>query len=933
MIRTGLSTRGRSPNRSRRGAGLGFATILIAAAAFAAAASGAADSPAPTTTLVSRAGGNGPGADASSVTPSISADGRYVAFASRARNLGGASGGRFEIYVRDLAAKTTTLVSRAGGVDGAAAEGSGAAAPTISADGRYVAFSSGAENLSAEDVSYGDVFVRDLATATTTLVSRGSGLGGAAADGDSTAAAISADGRHVAFESRADNLSAEDSDGSIDVFVRDLDTGVTELISRAGGAGGAPGGAADTSFDPSISADGRYVAFSSTAPLAADDADQPSFPQDVFVRDRATATTTLVSRANGATGAASEVESQKPAISADGLHVAFESDAKLTGQRGFERNVFVRDLVAGTTKLVSVGEAQQAGDAKRNPSISADGRYVAFQTRGNGLTAVDAANRVDVFVRDMQRRVTVDASRASGELGVPGDGPSANPSISADGRFVAFDSRATNLSGADRDGLADVFRRQPVYVREHSLPECAGRTATIIGTPAEDSLSGTRRSDVILGLGGDDRIRGSIGADAICAGPGSDLVDAGPNGGHGGSDLVLGGPGADRLEARPGAGHPQGHGRRRRPDRQQGRRLALRRCRRRHPSRRPQPAVQHRLPLRRRGRRCPARRPRAEPAEWRTWAQPPGRGFALGRVGRRAMDRSPSGWPPIAEPELRKRLAMDDGEFAAFIDSLMAQLAPRPFDPASLARAIAYPWARPQSSFLLTGGDVELLSELAAADRNRLVARYSAAAGGRLPILSIGSNAAPEALGRKFAHFSAEDDRTVLALTGRLHDFDVGVAAQPTMYGSMPATLFPSPGTAVGATLLWVTAAQFTQLTWSEISYRLGSLRTRFDADASPAGFDEVLVFVSRFGAFCPEGEPIALAAIPADGRTASELSQEQLLDAAARLAIGPRANAETLVRAIFEDPAGLVPKVVATVHKAALPFDSERWTPFRPSP
>ena len=217
------------------------------------------------------------------------------------------------------------------------------------------------------------------------------------------------------------------------------------------------------------------------------------------------------------------------------------------------------------------------------------------------------------------------------------------------------------------------------------------------------------------------------------------------------------------------------------------------------------------------------------------------------------------------------------------------------------------------------------------AERERTIARLTSSAGGRLPALAIGSNAAPAALERKFAHLATAADRTVLALTGRLHDFDIGVAAQPTMYGSMPATPFPSPGTAVAATLLWVTPAQFTQLAWSEITYRLGRLRTRFEIDESATAFDEVLVFASRFGSFCPQGEPVALAAIPATGRSAPELSQEQLLETAARLALGPAADAATLVRAIFEEPAEILPRLVATVHEAALPFSSEAWTPFAP--
>jgi hypothetical protein len=286
-------------------------------------------------------------------------------------------------------------------------------------------------------------------------------------------------------------------------------------------------------------------------------------------------------------------------------------------------------------------------------------------------------------------------------------------------------------------------------------------------------------------------------------------------------------------------------------------------------------------------------------------------------------------WPPIDEPELLERLAMNDEEFGTFIRAVVSKLAPRECDAAAIALALGYPWARPPGSYLLSGESVELLADLEPDDRDRLIARLTAPGRGRLPVLSIGSNAAPEVLARKFAHFIGEEDRGVLALTGRLHDFDIGVAAQPTMYGSMPATLFPSPGTAVRATVLWVTSAQFTQLAWSEITYRLGRLRARFDADEGPVGFDEVLVFVSRFGAFCPGGDPVALAAIPAGDRAVPALTEEQLLDRAAVLALGPDASAETLVRAIFDDPARIATKIAATVHKAALPFASERWAPF----
>ena len=288
-----------------------------------------------------------------------------------------------------------------------------------------------------------------------------------------------------------------------------------------------------------------------------------------------------------------------------------------------------------------------------------------------------------------------------------------------------------------------------------------------------------------------------------------------------------------------------------------------------------------------------------------------------------------SEWPPIDEPELLERLAMDDRQFAEFIRRLIGALPPRDFDSILLERALAYPWERPPGSYRLAGAGVELLG---AGERERALARFASEEEGRLPVLAIGSNAAPVTLERKFAHFPEEHDRAVLALTGRLHDFDVGAAAQPALYGSMPATLFPSPGTAVSATVLWVTPVQFTQLAWSELSYRIGRLRTRFEVDDGDDGFDEVLVFVSRFGAFSPAQEPVALAAVPARGRTAEALTQEQLLDAAAALAIGPDADAETLIRAIFEDFALIAPRIAATVHRAALPFASERWTPFSPA-
>ncbi len=288
---------------------------------------------------------------------------------------------------------------------------------------------------------------------------------------------------------------------------------------------------------------------------------------------------------------------------------------------------------------------------------------------------------------------------------------------------------------------------------------------------------------------------------------------------------------------------------------------------------------------------------------------------------------------PITDQQLLERLAMDDRRFGEYVRGIVGALPRREYGDDAMALALGYPWERPAVSYRLSDTAVDLLEEMGPAERDEAIAEYSGGGGERLPLLAIGSNGAPDVLRRKFAHFPDPADRAVLALTGHLYEFDVGFAAQPALYGSMPATLFPSPGTAVAATLLWVTPAQFTQLAWSELSYRLGRLETRFEVEEGGAVFDQVLVFVSRFGAFCVDGEPAAQAAVPADGRTARALTQEQALDAAAVLVLGPGGNAEALVRAIFEDLPGLIPSLVENVNPKGLPFASERWTSFGSSP
>ena len=288
-----------------------------------------------------------------------------------------------------------------------------------------------------------------------------------------------------------------------------------------------------------------------------------------------------------------------------------------------------------------------------------------------------------------------------------------------------------------------------------------------------------------------------------------------------------------------------------------------------------------------------------------------------------------SGWPPITEPLLRERLAMDDGTFAAFIRATLCALPPRRFTPEVLATALGYPWERPERSYLLTGSEVEVLDAMAPGRRAALLAARAAGPDGapRFPLLAFGSNGAPATLERKLAHLPAAE-RRVLVLAGQLRDFDVGAAAHPTGYGALPATLFASPGTAVRAAVLWVSAAQVTQLCWTELTYRLGRLQDiAFEPDQPTAPVEDVLTYASRWGVFCPDGHPLALAAIPAAGRTAPALRQEELLDRAARLGLGEGAEAATLVRAVFEDMGAFSARAGAALQAAGRPLVSPAWT------
>jgi Tol biopolymer transport system component len=324
--------------------------------------------------------------------------------------------------------------------------------PSVSADGRYVAFQSLATNLVSGDTNgFGDVFVRDHQTGDTERVSVDSS--GTQADGESLNAAISSEGRYVAFVSAATNLVPGDTNDVFDVFVHDRDTGVTERVSVD--STGAQADFHSFDFPPSISGDGRYVAYYSQAfNLVAGDTNNHA---DVFVHDRDTGVTERVSV--DSTGAQANSSSfGEPSISGDGRNVAFISTATnlVPADTNGTYDVFVHDRDTDITERVSVDstgtQADFGGDAA---AISGDGRYVAFQSFGSNLVAGDTNGANDVFVHDrdtgVTERVSLDSTGAQADFG------SSQPSISGDGRYVAFASDATNLVPGDTNGIQDVF--------------------------------------------------------------------------------------------------------------------------------------------------------------------------------------------------------------------------------------------------------------------------------------------------------------------------------------------------------------------------------------------------------------------------------------------------------------------------------------------
>jgi len=431
-----------------------------------------------------------------------------------------------------LVASISALPSGAVGVtdrlsvagDSTEALGSSYGVAAISPDGRFIAFSSEAGNLVPGDTNaFSDVFVRDTcrgaSSACTPSITRVSVANdGSQAVGTSTEPVMSAGGRFVSFTSSAANLVPGDANVKSDVFLRDTCTGATgcvpstTLVSVSGS--GVQG--ANDSRDPAISADGRFVSFVSLADnLVSGDTNAS---QDVFLRDTCVGasacspSTIRVSVANDgaqATGSSAS-ESYYSAMSADGRFVVFASRATnlVASDTNATADIFLRDTCVGVssctpaTVRVSLDSAGDEANAESFlPGMSADGRFVVFTSWATDMVPDDTSGGHDVFVRDTCRGATASCTPSNRRVSVGSNGAQANQnsggpatggaSISGDGRFVAFGSRATNLVGGDNVGQFEIFLYDSCEGASGCVPSTKRLSAALDGTQS----TGSERSD------------------------------------------------------------------------------------------------------------------------------------------------------------------------------------------------------------------------------------------------------------------------------------------------------------------------------------------------------------------------------------------------------------------------------------------------------
>jgi Tol biopolymer transport system component len=389
---------------------------------------------------------SGEQANGTCADPAISANGRYVAFNSLANNLVPDDTNNVrDVFLKDLATGSTVRVSVHSDGSQATVDNEFSGMPlSISADGRFVAFLTFARLLPRDTNIHSDVYVKDMQTGELDLVSTASDE--TLANFRNNMPAISPDGRYVAFASQASNFVPEDTTITLDIYLKDRVTRSIRLVSsNAAGTSGGDNG----SFRPVVSSGGRYVAFMSIAHnLITPDINYT----DIYVKDMQTG---AIERANTtASGVTESNDADLPSISADGRYVAFQSKYYAPAPNAMTR-IYVKDRQSGALMRgdrLSTGVFQTSGISLA-PAISADGRFVSFHSASTGFVTGDVNGLADVHVHDLNTGLN---QRAALPGGVAADGASAEASLSRDGRYVVFASAATNLM-EDAVGGRQVF--------------------------------------------------------------------------------------------------------------------------------------------------------------------------------------------------------------------------------------------------------------------------------------------------------------------------------------------------------------------------------------------------------------------------------------------------------------------------------------------
>jgi TolB protein len=394
----------------------------------------------------------------------MSIDSRYAVFGSQSSNLiNGDSNGLNDVFRKDLVTGEVLRVSTSSTGEEQTG-GAGASDVQTSQDARYVVFSSSSTNLVSGDTNAAqDVFVKDMLTGQLLAVSASeSGVLGNSA---SSAPHVSADGRFVAFTSAATNLVANDNNGRSDIFLKDLSTGSITMVSTD--SNGAISN--NTSGAARITPDGRYVIFQSTGTnLVSGDTNGV---EDIFIKDLETGITSRVSTTS-AGAQATGGSSQAADITPDGRYISFVSSATdlVTGDTNGIQDAFVKDLLTGEVRRVSTDSSntQAVGGSTDQMKISADGRFVAMRSSATNLVSGDANASTDIFVKDLASGATARLSVTS--AGGEGSGGGCfDPTFSADGRHVTFTSSFTNLVSSDANAQSDTFIVENPFAERYSV--------------------------------------------------------------------------------------------------------------------------------------------------------------------------------------------------------------------------------------------------------------------------------------------------------------------------------------------------------------------------------------------------------------------------------------------------------------------------------